>query len=192
MKKLQSYFLLTLCLIIAALNFNLILKPLELVTGGTQGFALLINNIIKIKPSIIILIINVITLIISYFCLSKTTVYGTIAASFIYPVSVKLTSFIPVISFFESHVLLSSIIAGVICGITGGFIYKLGFSAGGVSTINLIVNKYLKIKVALSNLIINILIIVLGCFIFGLTKGFYSVIVIFISSIFINIIIKSK
>lgn len=191
MKKMQNYLLLTLCLFIAALNFNLILKPLELVTGGTQGFALLITSIIKIKPAVIILIINVMTLIISYFCLAKITTYGTLAASFIYPICVKLTSFIPTISFVAHHILLSSIIAGIICGLTGGYIYKLGFSAGGVSTINLIVNKYLKIRVAVSNLIINLLIIVLGCFIFGLTKGFYSVIVIIISSIFINIIITN-
>lgn len=190
MKKIKNYFLLTLCLFIAALNFNLILQPLELVTGGTQGFALLITSIIKIKPSFIILIINITTLIISYFCLSKSTTYGTVAASFIYPICVKLTSFIPHISFIAHHTLLSSIIAGIICGLTGGYIYKLGFSAGGVSTINLIVNKCLKIRVAASNLIINLLIIVLGCFIFGLAKGFYSVIVITISSIFINIIMK--
>lgn len=190
MKKMQNYLLLTLCLFIAALNFNLILKPLELVTGGTQGFALLITNIIKIKPAIVIFIINVVTLIISYFCLSKSTTYGTFAASFIYPICVKLTSFIPNISYMAHHILLFSIIAGIICGLTGGYIYKLGFSAGGVSTINLIVNKYLKIRVAISNLIINLLIIVLGCFIFGLAKGFYSILVISISSIFINIIIK--
>ena len=190
MKKIKNYFLLTLCLLMAALNFNLILKPLELVTGGTQGFALLITNIIKIKPAIVILIINVTTLVISYFCLSKSTTYGTFASSFIYPICVKLTSFISNISYIAHHILLSSIIAGIICGLTGGYIYKLGFSAGGVSTINLIVNKYLKIRVAVSNLIINLLIIVLGCFVFGLTKGFYSILVINISSIFINIIIK--
>ena len=191
MKKIKNYLLLTLCLLMAALNFNLILKPLELVTGGTQGFALLITNIIKIKPAIVILIINVTTLIISYFYLSKSTTYGTFAASFIYPICVKLISFIPNISYMAHHILLFSIIAGIICGLTGGYIYKLGFSAGGVSTINLIVNKYLKIRVAVSNLIINLLIIVLGCFIFGLAKGFYSIIVITISSIFINIIIKN-
>ena len=144
MKKMQNYLLLTLCLFMAALNFNLILKPLELVTGGTQGLALLITNIIKIKPAIVILIINVTTLVISYFCLSKSTTYGTFAASFIYPICVKLTSFIAHISFVAHHILLSSIIAGIICGLTGGYIYKLGFSAGGVSTINLIVNKYLN------------------------------------------------
>ena len=137
----KKYIYLTFFLLVASLNFNLILKPLELVTGGTQGFALLITSIIKIKPSFIILIINITTLIISYFCLSKSTTYGTLAASFIYPICVKLTSFIPNISYIAHHILLSSIIAGIICGLTGGYIYKLGFSAGGVSTINLIVNK---------------------------------------------------
>ena len=48
----KKYIYLAILLLIAALNFNLILKPLELVTGGTQGLALLIYSLSKLKPSI--------------------------------------------------------------------------------------------------------------------------------------------
>jgi len=186
----KKYLFLFLWLFIAALNFNLILKPLNLVTGGTQGLTLLIKHIIDIKPSIIILIINIITLILSYFILPKTATYGALAASFLYPLSVRLSSFIPELSFITNHIFLSSIVAGIVCGITGGFIYKLGFSSGGVSTINLIINKYFHIKVSTSNFIVNFIIIILGCFSFGIKKGIYSTIVIIVSSIFIDIIFK--
>ena len=147
----RKYIYLAILLLIAALNFNLILKPLELVTGGTQGLALLIYSLSKLKPSISILIINIITLILSYFFLSKTTTYGTIASSIIYPLCVKLTSFIPNYSFIQNNQILFTIIAGIVCGITGGYIYKIGFSSGGVSTVNLLLNKYLKIRVATAN-----------------------------------------
>ena len=186
----KKYLFLFLWLFIAALNFNLILKPLSLVTGGTQGLTLLIKHIIDIRPSIIILIINVITLILSYFILPRNATYGALASSFLYPLSVRLTSFIPEINFVISHIFIFSIIAGIVCGVTGGFIYKLGFSSGGVSTINLIINKYLHIKVSLSNFIVNLIIIILGCFSFGIKKALYSTIVILISSVFIGIIFK--
>ena len=48
----MKYFLLLLALFIAALNFNLILKPLHLVTGGTQGLAIILNHLLKLKPLI--------------------------------------------------------------------------------------------------------------------------------------------
>lgn len=188
----KKYLFLFLWLFIAALNFNLILKPLNLVTGGTQGLTLLIKNIIDIRPSIIILIINVITLILSYFILPKNATYGALVSSFLYPLSVRISSFIPEINFITNHIFISSILAGIVCGITGGFIYKLGFSSGGVSTINLIVNKYLNIKVSMSNFIVNFILIILGCFSFGIIKGIYSTIVIIVSSILIDIIFKKN
>ena len=187
----KKYIYLTFFLLVASLNFNLILKPLELVTGGTQGLALLIYSLFEIKPALSILIINITTLILSYFFLSKTT-YGTIASSIIYPLCVKLTSFIPNYSFIQNNQILFTIIAGIVCGITGGYIYKIGFSSGGVSTVNLLLNKYLKIRVATANFLVNTCIIIAGCFIFGIVKGIYSISVIAISSILIDCIFKKK
>ena len=59
LKQVKKYFLLVLMLLLASLNFNLILKRLSIVTGGTQGLALIISNVLNIETSIIILIINV-------------------------------------------------------------------------------------------------------------------------------------
>ena len=59
----KKYLFLFLYLFIAALNYNLILKPLKLVTGGTQGLSLIITSFINIKDSIVILLINVTTLL---------------------------------------------------------------------------------------------------------------------------------
>ena len=98
----------------------------------------------------------------------------------------KLTSFIPILEVVSSLEFVFVLIAGIICGITGGFIYKLGFSSGGTSTLNLLVSKYFKIRVALANFLINTCIIIGGMFVFGIKKGIYSVIVIVVSSFLIN------
>ena len=185
----KKYIFLSVALFIAAINFNLILKPLELVTGGTQGLALLINHLFKLKPSIIILIINIITLVLSYFFLDKSVTYGSLVATFLYPLFVRITSFIPDFTLVHEWEIVFVLIAGIVCGNTGGYIYKLGFSSGGISTVNLLVNKYLNIRVASSNFIINFLIIVGGCFFFGVKKALYSVLVILISSYIIYLII---
>ena len=186
----KKYLLLIICLLFAAINFNLFLKTLNLVTGGTQGLAIVIKYIIKLKSSLIILIINVISLIISFILLKKETTTSAIISTFAYPLLVKITSFIPELSFIKKHILISSLIAGTICGTTGGIIYKMNFSSGGITIINLLLKKYFKIKVSISNFIINSLIIIVGAFFFGIIKMLYSIIVISISSLIINIIMK--
>ena len=40
----KKYLLFLIILLIAAINFNLFLKPLKLVTGGTQGLSIIINS----------------------------------------------------------------------------------------------------------------------------------------------------
>lgn len=188
----KKYLFLIISLFFAAINFNLFLKVHNLVTGGTQGLAIVIKHLIDIKPSIIILIINVISLIISFIFLKKETTTSAILSTFIYPLFIRITSLIPEISFIKKHTLISSILAGMICGTTGGTIYKMNFSSGGITVINLILRKYFNIKVSISNFIINSLIIIVGTFFFGITKMLYSIIVISISSMIIHIIMKNK
>lgn len=188
----KKYLLLIFYLLLASFNFNLFLNPLHLPTGGNQGFAIIINHIINISPSIIILSVNIIMLIISYFLLSKTTTIGTIIATFIYPLFIKLTSFISLPFVNENNFLICSITAGIICGFTCGLIYKQGFSQGGINTISLILYKYFHIKIALTNFVINTIIVILGYFFFGATHIFYSLIVIIINSLLIHFILKKS
>ena len=188
----KKYIILIVALFFAAINFNLFLKTLNLVTGGTQGLAIVIKHLIKVKPSLIIFIINIISLIISFIFLKKETTTSAIVSTFTYPLLVRLTSFIPELSFIKEHILTSSLLAGMICGTTGGIIYKMNFSSGGITVINLIFKKYFKLKVSISNFIINSLIIIIGTFFFGILKMFYSLIVISISSFIIDIITKNK
>ena len=190
MKSLKKYFFLIILLFLASLNFNIILKQIKLVAGGTQGLAVILNHLFDISPSTIILIINILMLIISYFTLEKETTYGIILSTFIYPLLVRLTSNININ--LGNYTVLFVILAGIICGITSGFIYKLGFSTGGISVISVIIKKYFKIKISISNLVINFVIILVGSFYFGVLKGLYSSLIVLISSFIIYEIMKMK
>lgn len=187
----KKYAILILLLLVAAMNFNLILKPLSLVTGGTQGLAIIANHLFKIRPSLLILIINGIMLILSLIFLKKETNIGTILATLIYPLFIRLTKNIS-LSFFLSSNIVAVIISGIVCGITCGIIYRLGFSTGGINIISLILKKYFSFKIAITNFIINFIIIGFGCFYFGLLKSLYSIIIIVINSCLIYLIMKTK
>ena len=87
----KKYLILLLSLFIAAINFNVFLKPLNLVTGGNQGIAIIIKHLTNLKPSLIILIINIISLIISYIFLRKETTLSLVIASLSYPLFIRIT-----------------------------------------------------------------------------------------------------
>jgi len=192
MQKLKKYFFLLILLFIASLNFNIILKPLKLATGGTQGLAIIINSLIKLEPSTIIFIINISMLVISYFLLSRETTYGTILATFFYPLMVRLTNNLISFKFINHYLIIFVILSGIICGITSGFIYKLGFSSGGLNLISLIIKKYFHINVAITNFCLNVIIILLSCFSFGIKKGLLAILNILINSIIINLILRKN
>ena len=185
----KKYLKLLLILLIAAINFNIFLKPMKLVTGGTQGLAIIIHELIKMPHSTIVLIINLLMLILSYIFLKKETTLGTVLATISYPLFIKLTSFLDLSI---STNLLNVIITGIISGLTNGYIYKLGFTAGGINTIAPIINKYKNIKVGTINLIINIIILLIGCLQFGIKKLLYAIVVIIINSIIINLVMYGK
>ena len=91
----KKYSILVIALLFAALNFNIILKNLNLVTGGTQGIAIIIEKITNLSTSKIIFIINITSLIISLIFLKKETTTSTIISTFAYPIFVKITSYKP-------------------------------------------------------------------------------------------------
>lgn len=187
----KKYIILIISLFIAAINFNLFLKPLNLVTGGNQGIAIILKHITNLKSSIIIFIINMIALILSYIFLRKDTTLSLVIASLTYPLFIKLTSNISLPTITDMPI-PTSIIAGIICGITGGTIYKLNFNQGGISILNTLLHTYFKIKIPISNFIINSSIMLVGSIYFGFIKLLYSLIVISISNIIINIIMKKN
>jgi len=179
----KKYIYLIILLLIAALNFNLFIKPYNLVCGGTQGLAVLIYKIFPISYSLIILFLNLIFLVLSIIFLSKEVSISIIISSFVYPIFIFLTK-----NFFfvKINIIINIIIIGIISGITNGLIYKLGLSIGGIQLLPKIINKYFKISYGLSHFIINFILLYFNMIIYGLSSFIYSLVIIILNSLIIN------
>ena len=175
------------CLLVLAFVYNLLLLPTELVPGGVNGIAVLTNYLYGIDSSIMIFLISGICLLFSAMFLGKKKTIVSLAATFIYPLFVKLTSLItPNITIDHNDIFLIIIFAGVIGGIANGYIYKTGFSNGGLPIISQILYEYFKIPVTKSSMIINGIIILLGSFFFGWSMLMYAIILIYINNLMID------
>ena len=184
------YWVLIFSLFIAALVFNLLLYPTNLVTGGMNGVAIILNHIFDISPSLIILIGSLILLGLSYLFLGLNQTTGSIVATIVYPLFVSLTE--PIARYIvidTSDIILISILIGILLGITNGLMYKVGFSNGGLNIISQIVYKYFHISLGKTTMVINFIVVIIGGGYFGFNMMLYAFIIIYISGVVIDKVI---
>lgn len=186
-KELPRYATMLLSLLISALLFNLLILKTNIVCGGINGIAIILNHIYSWKPSIIILITSIILLIFSFLYLGIERTSGTIIATFVYPFLVEITSKLTAYINIElTDFLLISIFIGVIGGIANGLMYKTGFSNGGLPIISQILYEKLKIPISKSSLVINAVIVITGGLFFGWNMVMYALIILYINSFMLD------
>ena len=179
--------ILLISLLVLSLVYNLLLLPTDLVAGGVNGIAIITNYVYDIDSSIMILLISSACLLFSFLYLGTERTLGSLLATFIYPLFVKLTAIITqgiTINYDDKFLII--IFAGVIGGLANGFIYKTGFSNGGLPIISQILYKYHKIPIAKSSMVINSMIIIIGSFFFGWSMMMYAIILVFINNMMID------
>lgn len=186
----KRYLSLTIALLISAIGFNLLLKPLNLVAGGTNGIAIIFEHLFDISASSTITFIYIIMFFLSFFLLGKDSFIGLLYASILYPLLVNLTQNISnVIIINYNDPLLITIFAGILSGISGGLTYKNAFPSSGIGVIAPIIHKYFKLSISSVNFIINTIIVLLGGYYFGIDMILYAIILLYLNSYICNNII---
>lgn len=167
-----------------ALSYNIFIVPNHLIPGGVGGLAIIIHSLIPINNSLIIFVLNIFLLLLSLKLLGKEKTRASLLGSIIFPIFVKITENLNVwLEIDTTHVLLSTIFAGIIYGFGAGLVFKAGFTTGGTDIINQIISKYLKISLGQSMLISDGLIVVSSSLFFGINSMLYSIIILYSISI---------
>lgn len=177
---------------IIALSYNTFLKPNSLVVGGTTGLSIIFEDIFGWDTTLFILLSGIVLLIISYIFLGVKTTKHNILGTLVFPLMVYLSA--PVAESLIPHINISDfivkvMIAGASYGLGFGIIYKAGFSTGGFDIIMQILNKYMKMPEGNASFIANILVVLAGLPVFGITKTVYSSIVLYIEQVVTNKIV---
>lgn len=186
-KRIYRIIIMTISLLLSALVYNIFLLPLNLVSGGSNGIAIITKHIYQIDPAIMILIISISCIMLSLMYLGFERTSGTIIASLLYPFFIKIT--VPIANLITidlQDIFIIIIFAGVLSGIANGLMYKTGYSSGGLPIISQILYKYFKIPIAKSSLFMNIIIVIIGAIFFGTTNAMYAIILLYINSIVLD------
>lgn len=177
---------------IVALSYNLFLKPNSLVVGGTTGLSIIFNKLFGWDTNMFILLSGLFLLVISYLFLgikkSRHNVLGALIFPLLVYLSAPLAEFIlPYINIKDFIVIV--MIAGVTYGLGFGIIYKAGFSTGGFDIIMQILNKYMKMPEGNASFISNIVVVLCGLPLFGISNTVYSSIVLYMEQLVTNKIV---
>ena len=182
----------TLGFFLLALNYNLFLVRNSLVIGGTSGLAIIINKLFGMEPTTFIYISGIILLIISYFSMGAHETFKNIFGAILFPVFISIT--IPLANYLSKmlvfdNFILTVLLAGIICGVADALVFKAGFTTGGSDILRQIVNKYMKIPNGKAIWNINIIIILAGGIVFGISKVIYAVLILLMDSLIVDRIV---
>ncbi|MBQ6494692.1 MAG: YitT family protein [Bacilli bacterium] len=166
-----------------SISFSLFFSNNDIVTGGSTGIALIINEIYKIDVSTFVFVFSVIALIIGFFFLGLENTLKTISGVLILPIFLKFTSIFPrYIDLSNLPMFMIILLGGIIMGLGNGIILRSGYSVGGFQTIYQILYKCFYISIGKSTLILNGILVLISSFIFGWDKALYAILGLFIAS----------
>lgn len=175
-----DYLLMTVGTCLMAVAINSIYDPIELVTGGFTGIAIIVKALINIPLWLTNLILNIPVFLVGVkikgFRFIARTLFATIALSVWLYV-------IPVINITTNDYILASIFGGVICGIGVGMVFLARATTGGTDMVAAFIQHYYRhYTIAQILQVIDAVIVLAGAFVFGLNKALYAIISIFVVS----------
>lgn len=134
---------------VMALGIVVFILPNDLMTGGTTGLSLIVENYTNLPISAFVLIFNCLMFALGFFVLGKAFAMTTLLSTFFYPVALE---FFQRFSFFTEGFtddrLLASLFGGLFIGLALGIVIRAGASTGGMDIPPLILNKKFGVSVS--------------------------------------------
>ncbi len=183
---LRKYMIILLGSFLMALAVNIVFEPMELVTGGVSGLAIVIKYLTRgiVDGGVPIWLFNV-ACNIPLFLLSIrakgfkflfTSLFGMVAFSLALMV-------IPIVDLQLKDYLLASILGGAISGVGIGLVFSVQASTGGTDLLATLLHfKNRHITVPQILIIIDGAIILIGAIVFGLGNALYAIIAVFVTT----------
>lgn len=177
------YLVLFIALIGWALIFNIFLRPVNFVTGGTTGIALIVEELTGISFSITNYTISFLLIVLGLIFLDLREGISGIVSSLVYPLFIDITyMFTKNLVLGIDDKLLIAIVGGILSGICGAMCYKVGLNSGGTSIVNKILHYKFKINYSTVSSIHSSILVIIGGLVFGITNVLYALTYIYVGT----------
>ena len=147
-KKLLSLLMVIFGNCIYALSVKLFVLPANLISCGTTGIALVVNQLSGIPISEFIFVFNVLMLALGWWVLGRQFAMTTVLSSLFYPIALELLNRTLGDVRVTDNQLLNVLFAGMGLGLSLGIVLRGGASTGGMDIPPLILKKLFRIPVS--------------------------------------------
>lgn len=153
--------------------------PHQLLSGGLSGLCVILYYLFQWDLGYTNIILNIPLFILAYRMMSRdyfiSGIFGTLALSF----SLRTFTFLNQQALVHDP-MLACIAGGVIHGMGLGILYRVGGSTGGSDIIGAIIQKFYSISIGTTGFIINIGLLLMGAFLFGVEPALYTMVAYFV------------
>lgn len=168
-----------------AFTYVTILRPNHFVTIGINGLSLIAEDVFLISNMVFLFGSSVFFLFLGWIILGKNYLKKVIIGSFLYPVTVMLLSKLPFDTIFASlDILVQVILAGFFAAIGYSFIFKLGYSLGGLDVVKTIFVKKLDCSQTFTVTLWEGFVLLCGGITFGIESMIYAIIILLLVEFF--------
>lgn len=168
MKKWMKHVLETLVVVagncIYAFGITMFIMPGGLITGGTTGIGLFVNDMTGFPVTTFVLIFNLAMFLIGFLAFGWKFAANTIVSTLSYPIALSVISECLQGYYFTQDMILCTVFGGICIGVAIGIVMRAGASTGGMDIPPLVLNKYFKIPVSSSIYVFDMLILLLQAF----------------------------
>lgn len=163
------------CLILAgsilyAASTVLFIFPHRILLGGTSGISVILESFLPFSPGTILTVINFSLIVLAFILLGRDMAVRTLVGSVATTLAVGLLEKpLTLETALISNPYISALTGACVIAVASGVMFYVRSSSGGTDVIALIVQKYSRISIGKALLITDILIVIVGGILSGLT-----------------------
>lgn len=169
-----------------AMAVTLFIVPADLVTGGATGIALAVNHVSGWSMSTVLLVLNVLMLVVGYFCLGRAFAVTTLASTFLLPAFIELTERMFADVTLTTDPFLCTVFGGIGIGVALGLVIRTGSSTGGMDIPPLVLAKYTRVPVSVGMYVLDVLILLFQAVYSPVENFLYGIVLVLVYSVMID------
>ena len=171
---------------IYALSVKLFVLPANLISCGTTGIALVVNQLLNIPMPEFIFVFNVLMLALGWLVLGKQFAMTTVISSLFYPLALEVLNRTLGDVRLTDNQLLNVLFAGMGLGLSLGIVLRGGASTGGMDIPPLILKKLFRVPVSASLWVFDFCIMVCQMTFHPLEDLLYGILLLITISVALN------
>ena len=183
----KEYAMITLGVILVAVGLQYFYSPNDLAAGGLTGTALIINHFIpKLSVGITIFVGNLILYVIAFFMIGGDFGFKTIYGSVMLSVIIEILDRVFKARALTNNLLIAVLVGAILISLGLALAFYYNASTGGTDILAKILNKYSTFNIGASLLTVDIVVTISGGIVFGLEKGIFALLAVFITGVLID------